>query len=316
MGVETGWVVKRIHVALTFDVEQWDSRSRAPSHEALLGALESTPATWFVAEDRTQSFCEKYPANAERILAAGHELAAHVHFQRADFQSMALDVRAATDKLRAAGSRCVSFRGGAHVFTDRLAEEISSLGYRFDSSAVPGLVRRYHTREGDTFAAYPHVWSARPFWWRPGLLELPTASFPVTQPVAFLRKRFRVPLLVNQPRVFRERLLELAESYPAPDVPVVILGHSFDLERDGEPDGPSIERLRVALRELREDAAISWSTLERLGEEISDGNLDAGLRATPSAWESAAAVRFTEQLTRFAENRWVEGLRNRFFPRS
>lgn len=316
MGGEAGWAVKRIHVALTFDVEQWDPRSRAPSHEALLGALERTPATWFVAEDRTQSFCERYPQSAEHVLAAGHELAAHVHFQQADFEAMALDVRAATDKLRAAGSRCVSFRGGAHVFTDRLAEEIFSLGYRFDSSAVPGLVRRYHTRAGDTFAAYPHVWSARPFWWRPGLLELPTASFPVTQPVAFLRKRFRVPLLVHQPGIFRARLFELAELYPAPDVPVVVLGHSFDVERDGAPDGPSIERLREALRELRADPAISWSTLERLGEEIRDGNIDAGLRATPSAWESAAAVAFTEQLTRLAEHRWVEGLRARFFPRT
>ena len=307
--------MKRIHVALTFDVEQWDSRSRASAHAALIDALESTPTTWFVAEDRSQSFCGRYPDSARRVLSSGHELAAHVHFRQAAFEAMALDVRAATTTLRDAGSACVSFRGGAHVFSNRLAEEIVALGYRFDSSAVPGLVRRYHTAGGDTFAAYPHVWSARPFWWRPGLLELPTASFPVTQPLAFLRKRFRLPMLVDQPRVFRERLCELADAYPADDVPVVMLGHSFDLERAGDPDPHALARLGAALVELRADPAIRWCTVERLGEDIAAGRIDVGVRASPSALTTAAAVAFTEHITRLAEHPWVQRVRQRLFHR-
>jgi hypothetical protein len=284
--------VKRIHIALTFDVEQWDHDSRAESLRALIDALGATPSTWFVAEDRTQSFTGRYPELVERVLAAGHELGAHVHFQRAAFREMASDVRRATERLRGAGSSCVSFRGGAHVFTDRLAEEIFSLGYRFDSSAVPGLVRRYHAQDGDTFAAWPHVLSARPFWWRPGLLELPTASFPVTRPLAFVRERLRVPLLLRAPEVFRARAAELAAVYPAPDVPVVVIGHSVDVEGAG-----AAARLRSAIAGVGADPSIRWCTLAGLGGQVASGAIDAGLRQPPARWVSALATSFTEGVT-------------------
>ena len=284
--------MKQVHIALTFDVEQWDRDSRAHSLSELIDALGATPSTWFVTEDRTQSFTGRYPELVEPLLAAGHELGAHVHFQRAAFPEMASDVRRATERLRGAGSSCVSFRGGAHVFNDQLAEEIVSLGYRFDSSAVPGLVRRHHTRDGDTFAAWPHILSARPFWWRPGLLELPTASFPVTRPLAFVRKRLRVPLLLRAPEVFRARASELAAIYPAPDVPLVVSGHSLDVEGAG-----AAARLRLAIAEVGADPSIRWCTLAGLGGQVASGAIDAGLREPPSHWVSALATSFTERVT-------------------
>jgi hypothetical protein len=188
----------------------------------------------------------------------------------------------------------MSFRGGAHVFSDALAEKLCALDYRYDSSAVPGLVRRHVTRDGDTFASWGHVWSARPYWWRPKLLELPTASFPLTCPAAFLKKRFRLPLLVRSPEVFRARAHELSRYYPAPDVPVVVLGHSFDLERDGEAS-----RFARSLEILRTDPSIRFLTLAQLGEEIASGRLNAGLTSRPP--------QLTEKLA---------GALRRFYPRS
>jgi hypothetical protein len=287
--------MKQIHIALTFDVEQWDGDSRARALSTLIDALGATPSTWFVTEDRTQSFTGRYPELVERLLAAGHELGAHVHFQRAAFPEMASDVRLATTRLRGAGSSCFSFRGGAHVFNDRLAEEILSLGYRFDSSAVPGLVRRYHTPDGDTFAAWPHILSARPFWWRPGLLELPTASFPATRPLAFVRKRLRVPLLLSAPEVFRTRALELARAYPAPHVPLVVIGHASDV------DGAGVAaQLRQAIAEVGADPSIRWCTLAGLGGQVASGAIDAGLRQPPARWVSALATSFTKRATSVA----------------
>lgn len=289
---DAGWRcdVTRIHLALTLDVEQWDSRSRADGYASLVVALAGVETSWFVSEDRTQSFSARYARLVDRLLAGGHELALHVHFQDAAFDQMAMDVATGTSRLRDLGAACVSFRGGGHVFSDRLADELLALGYRFDSSAVPGLVRRHHTGAGDTFAAYPHIWSGRPFWWRPGLLELPTASFPLSRPIAFFWRRFRLPVLLRQPRAFRAQLRELAAVYPAPDVPVVVLGHADDVE-------PDPARLSQALDELRGDPAIRFVTLARLGSEIASGGIAAGLRPPPSPLVRAAAVNATRWAT-------------------
>lgn len=288
----------RLLVAISFDVEQWDAGSRAPAYEALLDTLAARPTTWFVTEDDTQSTVGRYPSILERARREGHEVAAHTHFQSADPKDMLRVVRRASEALRGHGFECLSYRAGAHVLHPDVADALVGLGYRYDSSAVPGLMRAHRLQDGRSVAAYPHVVDCRPFWWRPGLLELPTAAFPLRSPLAFLRQRFRLPTLLADPAAFLERARRLACTRAAPDVPVVVLGHSYDLERDGAPDPERLNALAHALDCLLGAPEVELMSIETLGRNIVDGRARVGLQSTLPGWVDRSALGVARAATR------------------
>ncbi len=217
-----------------------------------------------------------------------------MHFQSPQTAEQQEDVESGLARLRSAGIPCTSFRGGAHVFDDHIAELLVRLGCRADTSAVPGLVRVHRTPGGLTTAAYADIWDSRPYWYRPGLLELPLASFPLERPYAFFTRRFRLPLLLSDPAAYAFRLRDLSDTRWDEDVPVVAMGHSYELLGES-----SRERLVRALHQLRDEHGVVLSTVCALTESLIQGRLQTRLGTPPGPIR-----RGISQMAASAARRW------------
>lgn len=181
-----------------------DHLQRLPNVLAAAPSLGSIPLTWFVrADGQLESILgtpayllEKYDALWAMLRRAGHEIAWHPHLYRQPNPEavpvLITDTKAAQDELERLWSQlkpgfpATSFRNGEGWHTRETYQTVEFLGFRCDSTAIPG-------RNGAS--GHPMNWEGapnRPYF--PGsenlclsgksrpMLELPMNTWPLQAP--------------------------------------------------------------------------------------------------------------------------------------